>query len=266
MHRCRWTDKELNIIKEHGSTMLTKELVNLLPNRTSQSIRAMLFKLGIYMTVDTKQRMNNTRVSNRLLFGVGINDLASDPVYVTNIKDSSRQIIWKCPYYNKWVKMIGRCYTDERPSYKDCTVSDEWHYFSNFKRWMESCAWEGKELDKDILIPGNKVYGKDACLFVSRELNSLFMTNDSRRGEYPIGVTRATTVSDRYQSRIKKHGKMHNLGNFSTPEEAASVYTEHRREYIIEVANGLTLDDTSDVDRTRAALLQRMDSIKILDE
>jgi len=38
---------------------------------------------------------------------------------------------------------------------------------------MERQDWEGKHLDKDILIPGNKIYSPDRCIFVSSLINLL---------------------------------------------------------------------------------------------
>ena len=258
----RWTTEELNILNEHGSTMLTRELVLLLPNRTSYSIRAKIKELHIFMTDDTKQRMNNSRVSNRLIYGVGINDLVDDPDYVTWTKDSSSHVIWRCPFYTKWSSMLYRCYGRKYPSsYTGCTVTEEWHYFSNFKKWMESRSWEGKQLDKDILVPGNKVYGENFCLLVTRDLNTLLNTNEHIRGKYPLGVSSKTVSPQKrvYHARQSKYGKDCHIGHFDTVEEAAFEYNEHRRAYILEVVNGLTLDDTSDVEATRAALLRHME-------
>ena len=155
--------------------------------------------------------------------------------------------------------MLQRCYADDRSWYQGCTVSDEWRYFSNFKKWMESRSWQGKEIDKDILIPGNKVYGKDTCLLVSRHLNNLFHSNESRRGKFPQGVRVLPT--NKYEACINKYGKRYYLGVYDTPEEASSVYECARREYIQEVADNLSLDDTSDVEATRAALLRHIELI-----
>ena len=51
---------------------------------------------------------------------------------------------------------------------------------------MESQEWEGKQLDKDIVIPGNKVYSPDACIFVDKRINNLMTSRNSRA--LPIGI------------------------------------------------------------------------------
>ena len=52
---------------------------------------------------------------------------------------------------------------------------------------MEKQDWEGKFIDKDLLFPGNKVYGPDTCVFVTRQLNNLF-TDHGGRGPHKQGV------------------------------------------------------------------------------
>ena len=240
--------------------MTTKELMKLLPNRTAYSIRWKNAALGIFQTADTKQRMLNTRNSNSLVYGVGINDLVDDPNYVTQAKDSSGHINWRCPFYSKWTRMLLRCYGSNDVAYKDCTVSEEWHHFSAFKSWMEKQSWEGKQLDKDILVPGNKVYTEDCCLFVTHELNTLMHKNETRRGEFPMGVS-SHPSTDKYVARINKWGKGHYLGSFDLVEEASTVYNEHKREHLLEVIDAITEDDTSDVVRTKAALLHHLELV-----
>jgi hypothetical protein len=90
--------------------------------------------------------------------------------------------------------MLRRVFSDkflqENPSYEGCTVSQEWKKFSTFKAWMEQRVWEGLELDKDILVKGNKEYGPNTCCFVPKYINSLLLDVAKSRGDYPIGVTR----------------------------------------------------------------------------
>ena len=61
-----------------------------------------------------------------------------------------------------WYAMLNRCYnplSNRAAAYKNCSVCDEWLTFSNFKRWFDEHHVEGYELDKDILVKGNRVYG-----------------------------------------------------------------------------------------------------------
>jgi len=48
--------------------------------------------------------------------------------------------------------------------------------------------WEGKEIDKDILVKGNKIYSPETCVFVDRAINLFLTDNGARRGICPIGV------------------------------------------------------------------------------
>lgn len=82
--------------------------------------------------------------------------------------------------YHKWNGMLQRCYSAEyhnnKPTYRDCTVCDEWHNFQNFAKWFyENYPNDGNEyhLDKDIKIKGNKTYSPDACSFVTASENNI---------------------------------------------------------------------------------------------
>ena len=88
--------------------------------------------------------------------------------------------------------MLARCYSakfqEHCPTYTGCTVAEDWLKFSNFKDWMEKQQWEGKQLDKDILFEGNKVYGPDTCVFVSPMVNTFTIDSGAARGKWLIGV------------------------------------------------------------------------------
>ena len=68
-------------------------------------------------------------------------------------------------------------------SYKGVEVCEEWYNFQNFAEWCETQKFlnakdvKGKsyQLDKDILVKGNKIYSPDTCCFVPPEINSLFI-------------------------------------------------------------------------------------------
>lgn len=152
--------------------------------------------------------------------------------------------------YEIWHNMLQRCY-DERykekyPTYKECTVCDEWKFYKNFKDWYEENYYEMDNqhmtLDKDILAKGNKIYSPETCVFVPQNINSLFTKSDAKRGEYPIGVDwhRANQV---YQTRcrvfnvktLKNNSKY--LGCYNTPQEAFDTYKKAKEENIKLVAD-----------------------------
>lgn len=148
----------------------------------------------------------------RLVYGVGINDAPY------TVKGEG----FHCPFHRKWSDMMTRAYSDayhlRRPTYKDVEVCEEWQSFIGFKSWMEDQDWEGKELDKDLRVVGNKIYSPETCMFVSSRVNSILESCRATRGEYPIGVDK---LRDVYRSRVTGAGY---LGVFETEKEAHAAW------------------------------------------
>lgn len=150
------------------------------------------------------------------------------------------------PQYATWRSMLNRCYNHNKEycknnyTYIDCTVSDEWHNFQTFSKWYDENYYEiqGEEiqLDKDILIKGNKIYSHETCVFVPKKINTLFIKGDSMRGEFPIGVS-FNKNTNKYSAKCSDKGKILNLGyHYDTPEEAFRVYKSVKEKLIKEVA------------------------------
>lgn len=143
----------------------------------------------------------------------------------------------KC--YKTWSHMLERCYDpyyiNGFPTYRDCTVCDEWHNFQNFAKWYDENYYEVEEermeLDKDILVKGNKTYSPDTCMFVPRNINSMFVKRDNSRGSCPIGV-RCLKLNEKYCSSIVIDGRRIYLGNFENCEDAFYEYKK-AKEYEI---------------------------------
>ena len=159
----------------------------------------------------------------RPVFGIGIND-ADYHVYPAI---NGNQI--GCPYYIKWVSILTRCYNkkyqEKQPTYIGCTVISEWLTFSNFRKWMTSQDWEGKQLDKDFIVKGNKIYGPKLCLFIPSSLNLLLVNSAKRRGPYPLGVS-FLKKENKFQASISINSKLKSLGWFTTAEEAHDAYVK----------------------------------------
>lgn len=198
----------------------------------------------------------------KLLYGVGIYDLRNDPSHATSwYEDGKRKL---CPYYQRWFSIIQRLHSkrhqQRRPTYHGCVICEEWKTFSNFMAWMKTQRWEGKEIDKDIIVPGNKLYSPETCVFVSRNLNSLLLgsLNNTQRGELPIGVTYCKKQKI-FKSYLKLMGKTTYVGIYDNPDQAHEAYKKAKIKHILEVAENLTEDDTSDIERTRQGLIRHVE-------
>ena len=144
--------------------------------------------------------------------------------------------------YESWFGMIRRCY-HTRPfesAYEQCYVCDEWLDFSNFKKWfntIDNGYREKYQLDKDILVKGNKVYSPQTCCFVPMELNTLLTKRHNCRGVLPIGVSiYIQNKNTLYKASISKCHKHIHLGYFSTPIEAFNAYKTAKEKHIKELA------------------------------
>jgi len=170
--------------------------------------------------------------TRKVLYDVGV----SDANYLTQIRRRNVEGIvvleWLCPYYDRWAGILRRCYSpsflEKRPSYRGCSVCDEWLTFSNFKKWMETQNWKGNDLDKDLMVEDNKIYSPDTCAFITREINSFFALRGNDRRLYPVGVT---CRNMKYTARISHpNGVRMDLGRFKTPEEAHQAWKAAKRD------------------------------------
>ena len=137
-----------------------------------------------------------------------------------------------CWQYRAWKHMLQRCFDARRkvinPTYRDVTCCDEWLSFANFLEWCNkevdySGKPEGMDLDKDIIIMGNKQYSPEACSFVPRDVNVLLTDHRAARGEYPQGVNYHKSTG-KFVVQLSVDGKQKHLGLFLTPEDAFAAY------------------------------------------
>jgi len=145
--------------------------------------------------------------------------------------------------YGVWQNMLKRCYNptyqNEHPTHKECTVCEEWYNFQTFAKWYNENYYEIDEqrmnLDKDILIKGNKSYNPNTCVFVPATINNLFIKRNKSRGEYPIGVC---FYRGKYLAFCNnKTGIQVSLGSFENSHLAFNSYKNYKENYIKEIAN-----------------------------
>lgn len=143
-------------------------------------------------------------------------------------------------HYSIWTGAVCRCYCPvrlaKRPSYNGCTLSKEFLCYQNFAEWYtthESYGL-GYELDKDLLVKGNKVYSAETCTMLPKELNLAIKDKVSKNSDLPIGVLRNKIGG--YTAGLKIRLKDCHLGTFNTVEEASAAYVKAKEAYVKEIA------------------------------
>lgn len=166
----------------------------------------------------------------KLIYGVGVRDVKTPTS--------------TCPYYKLWTSMLQRCYSSalhlRYPTYVGCSVTPEWHHLSAFMEWVQQQGWQGKELDKDLLMPGNKVYGPDTCVFVSGQVNGFLKDRPRSHSRYGLGVVYQPRTG-KYEAQCKQlgNGRVH-LGTFNTPEEAHEAWRAEKHRLALLLADQQT--------------------------
>lgn len=115
----------------------------------------------------------------RLVQGWGINDV---PEY----SSESNKV-----FYKIWSRMLERAYSKYWQSryqeYIGVQVSEDWRYFGNFIKWASKQYWKGNDLDKDLLVCGNKLYSEETCIFLPPSINKS-LAKHTGGGNYLMGV------------------------------------------------------------------------------
>ena len=172
-----------------------------------------------------------------LICGVGINDVGAPTWWIENGKKVN------CPIYSCWNRMLERGHSlkfkTKYSAYDGVTVHPDWHRLSKFTEWLNTqpqVNWQELQIDKDLLVKGNKVYGPDTCCFLTNRENSVFRPRNSIK----LG---SVSKNDRYERkkpwmcRITRCNKHFFIGSFSTKEEAEFVAMRESMPIVIEIAN-----------------------------
>ena len=151
--------------------------------------------------------------------------------------------------YILWTHMLQRCYSDtnvcdtskkRNPTYIGCEVSENFKYYEYFYEWCHKQTGfgnKGFQLDKDLLIKGNKVYSEDSCVFLPQEINNILTKREVLRGKHLIGVSWCNTKKAFVAQVNKNKGSPEWLGSFNTELEAFNAYKTAKETFIKEQAN-----------------------------
>lgn len=188
---------------------------------------------------------------NKLIYGVGVND--ANFIVQPTVNGVRQQI----PSYVCWKNMLSRCYNNsisgEHPTYYDCTVVTEWYYYTKFHNWYESQQKDpGWHIDKDILNPGNKIYGPEFCVLLPRVLNNFVTDRGAMRGKLMLGVS-LDRPTGKYKASCMNPftGKQETLGRFSDEIEAHLAWKRRKHELACQYADTVNNPRLSQALRTR---------------
>lgn len=145
-----------------------------------------------------------------------------------------------------WYSVVKRClaggkHQADRPSYVGCV--NGFGSFQEFGDWaISQIGYRGVEangkrwqLDKELLLKGNKTYCKEVCVFLPSEVNGFLINRKASRGDYPVGVC-LPTGRTRFRASCGFRGRSEQLGTFGTAEEAFSAYKAAKESYAKELA------------------------------
>ena len=179
-------------------------------------------QLSLHLEANYPRNKSSIAIS-KPVYGVGTNDAD----YMTNPTVNGVRL--RDPAYDAWCGMLERAYNqklhERQPTYVGVTVCKDWHSFIAFRVWWLDNHRDGLNLDKDLLVVGNREYSPRSCLYIPQWLNKFTTDSGAARGELPIGVS-LYKPSGKYQSECNNPitGKRRRLGYFTTPEAAYSAW------------------------------------------
>lgn len=138
--------------------------------------------------------------------------------------------------YVHWKGILERSYSEKlmekRPSYLEVYTNTAWHNFQNFAPWchtQKGFYHKGWELDKDLLVKGNKIYSPETCVFLPPAINPVLIKG-TRTSELPIGVTYSDNSSG-YRAYCSSDGKT--LSKRSSSIEECFEWYKNTKEAVI---------------------------------
>lgn len=138
--------------------------------------------------------------------------------------------------YSKWLNIVNRCrvggaFQKRCPTYVGCSLSETFSEFQGFTDWhvkQVGYGIAGYQIDKDILVRGNKVYSENNCVLVPSILNNFLLDRAGDRGKQPQGVS-FNIAHNKYVAQISSEYKRKHLGYYNTCEAAQTAYKEAKQ-------------------------------------
>lgn len=219
-------------------------------------------------TLVTPQPTSRKKVKKHT--GVGINDFPYEITKHLKDENGKNKCVWTDPCYHVWKGLLGRIYNTDikrHRTYVGCTLYYDWHWLSKFNAWFYENWVEGWQLDKDILVVGNKEYCPKTCVFIPGYLNNLFTDARANRGMWPMGVHKdnkpVVKRAKRFIARCNDAvlGRLF-LGIFHTPEEAHRAWQKEKVNQVKKAIDRFKAEPVGYKLEIELALLNRVELIQ----
>lgn len=146
-----------------------------------------------------------------------------------------------------WTNMGTRCtskFQERYPSYQG--VSCGFKDFQDLAEWanaeqgyMDKDGDRFWQLDKDLLVPGNRIYAPDTCMFVPAEVNCLFNNSTPQDNGLMAGVQMIAENGRgrRFIAACRTGTKKSNhIGTYNTEEEAHAAWLDFKSQHVRSLA------------------------------
>lgn len=142
-------------------------------------------------------------------------------------------------YWSACNNMTSRCYNEHfheiRPEYIGCQMCPEWRESrENIVQWIYENMYvipgETMSIDKDLKIPGNKIYSPETCIILPVPINTFFTPERNKKErDLPPGVYQQK-ASDRFFTLWRKEDGSKEYHAYVAAEEAREAYLSHKEE------------------------------------
>lgn len=137
--------------------------------------------------------------------------------------------------YARWRGIINRCKPGaaqaQSKCYVGCSVSPLFEEFQGFANWYTKQVGYGLEdydIDKDLLVKGNKLYSEETCVLIPAKLNKFLSQKNANSDNRGI----AKTATNRYVATGCLDSNVYYIGTYDTSEEARTHYLNDRNKNI----------------------------------
>ena len=193
--------------------------------------------------------------------GQTVDDFKKNEEWVMSYRANGEQHFTRS--YKAWLDMRYRCKHDGKwqakyPTYKGCHNSQLFDSPQGFIEWstrQPGGGVTGFQLDKDLLLKGNKLYSEDVCVYLPQALNKFLTDKQSVRGIYPRGVHFNKHVG-KLCAKVSVMGESVHLGYFGNTEEAFAAYKSAKEREARNWANRLCVENIPHDARVIEALLK----------